>query len=291
MTSRDGKSLSGVLYIVATPIGNREDITYRAVSVLRDADIVAAEDTRNTARLLSYYGITTPLISCHEHNEEERAEQLAGKLRTGQGVALVSDAGTPSVSDPGYRVILAAIEAGIQVVPIPGASAPIAALSVSGLPSDTFCFAGFLPKKKGGQGNILNRLASAQGTLILYESPKRLEGLLKTLLEHLGDRQAMIAREMTKPYEEFLRGSLSELLSEIKGRPGVKGEITVLVSGRAPDSQSGDYVPPELYQEIKAALSDLQEPPSRLAAKLAGKYRIPKNRVYRLILDYQKKNG
>ncbi|MCF8023890.1 MAG: 16S rRNA (cytidine(1402)-2'-O)-methyltransferase [Desulfobacteraceae bacterium] len=289
MVPQGGKSPAGVLYVVATPIGNLEDITYRAISVLKSVDIVAAEDTRHTARLFSRYDITVSLISCHEHNEAERAQELVGKLKSGQSAALVSDAGTPSVSDPGYRVIIAAIEEGIRVVPVPGASAPIAALSVSGLPSDKFCFAGFLPKKKGRQEKILNRLAGSEETLIFYESPRRLAPLLKTLLHYLGDRQAMIAREITKRHEEFIRGSIAELISEIDQRQSVKGEITVLVSGKAPSSESGDEIPPELAQEIETALSDRHISPSRLAADLAAKYRIPKNRVYRVILDFQKK--
>ncbi|MFW6081332.1 MAG: 16S rRNA (cytidine(1402)-2'-O)-methyltransferase [Desulfosalsimonas sp.] len=281
------KSGPGVLYVVATPIGNPEDITYRAVDVLKSADVVAAEDTRNTARLFSVYGITTPLISCHEHNEEERAAQLSEKLTRGASVALVSDAGTPSVSDPGYRVVVSALQAGIKVVPVPGPSAPVAALSVSGLPSDKFFFAGFLPRKKGRRDKILNRLQDAGETLIFYESPRRLPAFLDTLYNHLGDRQAVIAREITKRHEEFIRGSLSELILEINQRSSVKGEVTVLVSGRAEDTGGEEVIGDDLHSEIEAAVSAGKMSTSRLAADLAGKYGVKKNTVYRLILDFQ----
>ncbi|MFO7930480.1 MAG: 16S rRNA (cytidine(1402)-2'-O)-methyltransferase [Desulfosalsimonas sp.] len=284
------KSQPGVLYVVATPIGNPGDITYRAVEVLKTADLVAAEDTRNTARLFSSYGITTPLISCHEHNEEERAQQLAEKLSNGASAALVSDAGTPSVSDPGYRVVLAALQAGIRVVPVPGPSAPVAALSVSGLPSDKFFFAGFLPRKKGRREKILSRLEDAGETLIFYESPRRLAALLDTLYQHLGDRQAMIAREVTKSHEEFIRGSLAELIREVKQRSSIKGEVTLLVSGKSADEGGEDRITEDLQSEIETALSQGNLSPSRLAADLARKYGVRKNTVYRILLDFQNRS-
>lgn len=284
------KNLPGVLHVVATPIGNPGDITYRAVEVLKTADLVAAEDTRNTSRLFSCYGITTPLISCHEHNEEERAQQLAEKLSSGASVALVSDAGTPSVSDPGYRVVLAALKAGIRVVPVPGPSAPVTALSVSGLPSDKFFFAGFLPRKKGRREKILNRLEGSEETLIFYESPRRLAALLDALYQHLGDRQAMIAREITKKHEEFIRGSLAELIREIKQRSSVKGEVTLLVSGKSADEGGEDRITEDLQSEIETALSQGNLSPSRLAADLARKYGVRKNTVYRILLDFQNRS-
>ncbi|MCF8111637.1 MAG: 16S rRNA (cytidine(1402)-2'-O)-methyltransferase [Desulfobacteraceae bacterium] len=283
-----GKSLPGILYVVATPIGNLEDITYRAVNVLGSVDIVAAEDTRHTARLLSRYNIKTRLISCHEHNEAERADMLVKKILAGSRVALVSDAGTPSVSDPGYRLVLAALEAGLSIVPVPGPSAPIAALSVSGLPSDRFCFAGFLPKKKAKRGELLNSLAGSEQTLIFYESPRRLAGLLKILFDYLGDRRAMIAREMTKQHEEYIRGPLSELAEEIEQRQSVKGEVTVLVSGKTPLNGDAEKLPPALEEEIKAAVSGGDVPTSRLAADLAQKYGTSKNKIYQLILEFKK---
>ncbi|MCF8036422.1 MAG: 16S rRNA (cytidine(1402)-2'-O)-methyltransferase [Desulfobacteraceae bacterium] len=287
MTRSVEKSDAGVLYVVATPIGNLADITYRAVEVLQSADVVAAEDTRHTSRLFSRYGITTRLVSCHEHNEEQRAQSLVEQMENGASVALVSDAGTPSVSDPGYRVVSAALAAGVRVVPIPGASAVTAALCASGLPSDHFCFAGFLPKKAKRQQEMLSRLAGTEQTLIFYESPRRLSGLLNLLLQYLGDRQAVVAREITKRHEEFLRGSLSGLIADVEKRDAIKGEVTVLVSGKSPESGDAEQIPQELIAEIRQAVSAQEDSPSRLAARLSRKYGISKNRVYRLILDYQ----
>ncbi|MBS3732899.1 MAG: 16S rRNA (cytidine(1402)-2'-O)-methyltransferase [Desulfobacterales bacterium] len=286
MTRSVEKSDSGVLYVVATPIGNLADITYRAVEVLQSADVVAAEDTRHTSRLFSRYRITTRLVSCHEHNEEQRAQSLVEQMENGASVALVSDAGTPSVSDPGYRIVSAALAAGVRVVPIPGVSAVTAALCASGLPSDHFCFAGFLPKKAKRQQEMLSRLAGTEQTLIFYESTKRLSGLLKLLFQYLGDRQAVVAREITKRHEEFLRGSLSVLIADVEKRDAIKGEVTVLVSGKTPESGDAEQIPQELIAEIRDSLSAREDPPSRLAAKISRKYRISKNRVYRLILDY-----
>lgn len=280
-------SSPGVLYVVATPIGNLADITYRAVEVLQSADMVAAEDTRHTARLFSRYQITTRLVSCHEHNEAQMAASLVEQIRSGANVALVSDAGTPSVSDPGYRVVSAALAEGVRVVPIPGPSAVEAALSVSGLPSDRFCFVGFLSKKAGRRQEVLKRLADAEHTLIFYESPKRLIRLLQALMQHLGDRQAVVGREITKRYEEFLRGRLSELIAQFEARDTVKGEVTVLVSGKVPESVDTDQIPQSLIDEIRAALSAWDASPSRLAAALARKHRLPKSRVYQLIIDCQ----
>lgn len=281
------KSRPGVLYVVATPIGNLEDITFRAVEVLNSADLVAAEDTRHTARLFSRCQISTRLVSCHEYNEEQKAENLVEKILAGADVALVSDAGTPSVSDPGYRLVMAALEAGLRVIPVPGASAVVTALSASGLPSDRFCFVGFLPKKQKRRQEVLGSLAGAEATLIFYESARRLSGFLKTLLKHLGDRQAVVAREMTKRYEEFLRGSLSGLIQDVESRTSVKGEITVLVSGKAPADKDSATSPKDLYGEIEAALSARDISPSVLAAELARKHGISKNRAYRLILDFK----
>ncbi|MFP3980707.1 MAG: 16S rRNA (cytidine(1402)-2'-O)-methyltransferase [Desulfobacterales bacterium] len=285
MTRSVEKSDPGVLYVVATPIGNLADITYRAVAVLQSADVVAAEDTRHTSRLFSRYEITTRLVSCHEHNEEQRAQFLVEQMENGASVALVSDAGTPSVSDPGYRLVSAALAAGIRVVPIPGASAVTAALCASGLPSDHFCFVGFVPKKAKRQQEMLSRLAGTEQTLIFYESPRRLSGLLKLLLQYLGDRQAVVAREITKRHEEFLRGLLSALIADVEKRDAIKGEVTVLVSGKTPESGDAEQIPQELIAEIREALAAREDSPSRLAARLSRKYRISKNRVYRLILD------
>src|ERR1051326_7762507 len=198
----------GTLYVVATPIGNLEDITYRAVRVLREAGLIACEDTRHTAKLLAHYGIEKPTVSYHEHNEAARAEELVKKLEQGVNIAQVSDAGMPGISDPGYRVIKLAIERGIEVAPVPGPSAAIAALAASGLPTDSFKFLGFLPARSGERRTMLERLRDAQQTTVVYEAPHRLVEPMRDVVEILGpQRRVVVARELTKIHEEFLRGS------------------------------------------------------------------------------------
>lgn len=273
---------AGVLYIVATPIGNLSDITIRAIEILKSAEIIAAEDTRHTARLLSHYNITGPMVSCHEHNEAERTALLIGKLKAGKSVALVSDAGTPTVSDPGYRLVSAALENDIRVVPIPGVSAAIAALSASGLPSDAFCFVGFAPKKKSKRTEMLHRLSSYTETLIFYESPKRIIAFLHEIEASMGDRYVVAARELTKRHEEFLRGRISQLIGVLDQRPAVKGELTILVSGATPETLD---ISSSLQPEIEAALKNGDIKPSELAHTLSKRYSIPKNKVYKEILE------
>lgn len=272
------------LYVVATPIGNLHDMTFRAVGILESVDLIAAEDTRHTARLLSFFNITTKLLSCHEHNETMRARQLVERLLSGESVALVSNAGTPSVSDPGYRIVKQAIAAGIKVVPIPGVSAAITALSASAMPSDMFCFIGFITKKKSRQDAFLNELAERRETLIFYESPRRLVTLLKTVEKHLGDRYVVVARELTKIYEEFLRGRVSEVLGDLEKRDAIKGEITLLVAGK---TDEGEEDPNLLEEEIRQSILENSLSPSRLAATLAKRYNLSKNDIYRLILEVQ----
>jgi len=217
------------LYLVATPIGNLEDITYRAVRILSEADLIACEDTRQTRKLLDHYGIARPTVSYHEHNEMERAAELVEQLRAGATVALVSDAGMPLVSDPGYRLVHAAVEAGIPVVPIPGPSAVLAALAASGLPTDAFHFAGFLPSKPIQRAKLLEALEDEHATLIFYEAPHRLVEALEAIQEVLGPRPVAVARELTKVHEEFLRGTAAEIGAQLAARDSVKGEITILV--------------------------------------------------------------
>jgi 16S rRNA (cytidine1402-2'-O)-methyltransferase len=225
--------MAGTLYVVATPIGNLEDITYRAVRILKEADLIACEDTRQTRKLLDHYGIQKPTISYHEHNEAERTEELAARLRDGAAIALVSDAGVPLVSDPGYRLVRAAVEAGIAVVPLPGASAALAALAAAGLPTDAFHFAGFLPPKPGQRAKALEALAEEQATLIFYEAPHRILETLEAIGQVLGPRPVVIARELTKLHEEFLRGTAEELRALLEQRESIKGEITLLVGKAA----------------------------------------------------------
>lgn len=220
------------LYVVATPIGNMEDITLRAIKVLQAADIIAAEDTRKTARMLDRHGITHKMLrSFHEHNEKKVAPLIIEELLSGKDVALVSDAGTPTISDPGFPLVGAAIENGIEVIPIPGPSAVASALAVSGLPVHRFTFCGFLPRTSGKRARILENLAEFEGTIIFYESPFRLVKLLSEAQAVLGDRKAVVAREMTKLHEEFARGTLSELVEKFKQRNSIKGEITLLIEG------------------------------------------------------------
>ena len=222
--------MAGTLYIVSTPIGNLEDITHRAVRVLKTVGIIAAEDTRHTQQLCAHLGIETPLTSYHDFNKEEKTPVLLERLQSGTDVALVSDAGTPVVSDPGYFLITRAIETGVRVVPVPGPSAVLAALAASGLPSDSFRFEGFLPRKAGARAKRIERLRGEPGTLILFESPHRIEKLLTALRDGLGHRRAVLARELTKRFEEFRRGTLEELLAWVHAHPP-KGEITLLVEG------------------------------------------------------------
>jgi 16S rRNA (cytidine1402-2'-O)-methyltransferase len=221
--------MPGTLYVVATPIGNLEDMTYRAVRILGEADLIACEDTRQTRKLLDHYGIQKPAISYHEHNELERAAELIERLNAGASIALVSDAGTPLVSDPGYRLVKAAVESGITVYSIPGASAALAALAASGLPTDSFHFGGFLPPKPGQRLNALKALSEEQSTLIFYEAPHRILEALEAVEEALGPRPVVVARELTKLHEEFLRGTPSEIRAQLAGRDSVKGEITLLI--------------------------------------------------------------
>ncbi|HSL53495.1 MAG TPA: 16S rRNA (cytidine(1402)-2'-O)-methyltransferase [Pyrinomonadaceae bacterium] len=221
--------MPGSLYLVATPIGNLADITHRALQVLRDVDLIACEDTRHTHKLLNHYNITTKTISYHEHNEQQRAADLIERLKQGSNIAVVSDAGTPSISDPGFRLVRAAIENEIAVIPVPGPSALIAALIAAGLPTDEFFFAGFLPSKTSARRARLNELQSVPGTLIFYEAPHRLAATLKDAYEILGEREAVVARELTKLHEEIRRGRLSELTADYTDKKDIRGEIVVLI--------------------------------------------------------------
>src|ERR1051326_8213456 len=220
---------TGTLYVVATPIGNLEDITYRGVRVLKEADLIACEDTRHSAKLLQHYGIDKPTISYHEHNEAARAEELAAKLEQGLNIAQVSDAGMPGISDPGYRVIKLAIERGVKVVPIPGASALVAALAASGLPTDSFQFLGFLPARSGERRTMLESVRRTQQTTVVYEAPHRIVETMKDIVELLGaDRPVVLARELTKVHEEFIRGNAAEVL-QCAQKHELKGEMTLLI--------------------------------------------------------------
>jgi len=231
MTFRSSNPTKGTLYIVSTPIGNREDITLRALRILKEVDLVAAEDTRHTGLFLKHFGIQTPLTSYFEGNELRKKEFILSKLMQGERIALVSDAGTPGISDPGFRLVQAAVENRIAIVPIPGPSAVIAALSVSGLPTDAFFFKGFFPHKMKKRRDLLKELADVKETLIFYESPHRISETLRDIHEVLGDREIVLTRELTKIYEEVLRGKVSEVQAQVTGRK-LKGEITLVISGK-----------------------------------------------------------
>src|SRR6266480_7005360 len=221
--------MAGTLYLVSTPIGNLEDITHRAVRVLGEVDVIACEDTRHTQKLLNHYGINTKTISYHEHNERERAVELIKQLKRGSDVAIVSDAGTPGISDPGFRLAGIAIDSGVRVIPVPGASALITALVASGMPTDEFFFGGFLPARSGARRARLSELRAIPATLILYEGPHRIAAALKDARDILGERQGVVARELTKMHEEIVRGRLSELAAHFGSAESARGEMVLII--------------------------------------------------------------
>jgi 16S rRNA (cytidine1402-2'-O)-methyltransferase len=269
----------GVLYVVATPIGNLEDITYRAVRVLREAELIACEDTRQTRKLLDHYNIATPLVSYHEHNEAARAEELLRKLEQGTMVAQVSDAGMPGISDPGYRVIKLAIERGIAVVPIPGASALVTALVGSGLPTDAFEFHGFLPAKAGQRRTMLEGFRHCRHTIVVYEAPHRIREALEDIAATLGsNRPVVVARELTKIHEEFIRGSVAGVLERLKARE-LKGEITLLIG--AAHSMPGEVESKPLQVRLQEIMTAQQLDEKSALKALAKERGLSKSEVYR----------
>jgi 16S rRNA (cytidine1402-2'-O)-methyltransferase len=231
--------MSGILYIIATPIGNLEDMTYRAVRILGEVDLIAAEDTRHSLKLLNHFNISKPLTSYFDHNQQIKGGRILSTLLQGKSVALISDAGTPCVSDPGYHLVRDAVAASIPVIPIPGPCAAITALSASGLPSDIFTFAGFPPSRQGKRRTFLAGMAGLPGTLVLYEAPHRLEDSLRDIREVLGDRQIVVARELTKIFEEFIRGAVSEVMAVV-GQDKVRGEVVILVTPGEPAEQTAE---------------------------------------------------
>ena len=274
--------MPGTIYLVATPIGNLEDITLRALRILKEADLIACEDTRHTRKLLEHFQIRKPLVSYHEHNEAVRAEELALKAAAGAAVAVVSDAGMPGISDPGFCIVRSAIERGVRVVPVPGPVAVETALAASGLPTAAFRFCGFLPARQGERRRLLHSLAQETATLIFYEAPHRILATLEDVAAVLGPRPAVVARELTKVHEEFLRGRADEILAELRSRPSVKGEITLLVA-RAPQAEAQVIADLPLVHERVRQLIREQNVDRMTALKQAARERgISKREAYRL---------
>jgi 16S rRNA (cytidine1402-2'-O)-methyltransferase len=277
--------MPGTLFVVATPIGNLEDITVRALRVLREVHVIAAEDTRRTAHLLARYAITTPTTSLHEHNEAAKSAALVARLQTGDNIALVSDAGTPTVSDPGRRLIRAAIEGGIRVEPIPGPSAVVTALAVSGLPTDTFAFLGFPPTRSKARKAWFENLRSMGGTIVFFEAPHRIRQTLGELQRVVGDCEAVLARELTKVHEELVRGPISTVCARLSND---SGEFTVVVSiGQQTERQSEQ---PNIVVEYGQLTKNNGATKRQAVAALARKHGLQANEVYRTI-ENAKKSG
>jgi 16S rRNA (cytidine1402-2'-O)-methyltransferase len=273
---------AGTLYVVGTPIGNLEDITLRALRILKEADLIACEDTRQTRKLLQHHGVSTRTISYHEHNEAERATELVAKLAAGASIALVSDAGMPGISDPGYRVIARAIEHGISVVPIPGAAAFLCALAASGLPTDAFQFAGFLPSRSGQRRQVLEKLRDTSHTTAFYEAPRRIVEALEAVVETLGaGRRVVVAREVTKLHEEFLRGSAEAVLRELRERSEVKGEITLLIA-KVEGEPAATLPKMGVRERMQQLLHDEHLDEKDALKKMAREMGVSKSEVYRL---------
>ena len=270
---------TGKLYLVGTPIGNLEDITFRALRTLREVDVIACEDTRHTQQLLNHYDIKTPTVSYHEQNEMTRAPELVIQLEQGSHIALISDAGMPVISDPGYRLVNLAIRHNISVVPVPGASAFVAALAAAGLPVDKFRFFGFLPRRKLARRKALEELKGVTKTLVFYEAPHRTLDMLEDIHQILGDPPVVVAREVTKIHEEFLRGSAAEVLAQMKRRP-VRGEITVLVGPHPPPEKQGSSRG-LIVKELERVMAE-QALDERAALKVVARRRgISRSEAYR----------
>ena len=269
------------LYVVATPIGNLEDITLRALRVLKEVDLIACEDTRQTQKLLNHYGIEKRTVSYHEHNEMTRAAELIVDVERGASIALLSDAGMPGISDPGFRLITLAVRHHVPVVPIPGASAFLAALVASGLPTDSFRFSGFLPPKRGKRREVLENILASPRTQVFYEAPHRLIETMEDVVEVLGlNRQVVIAREVTKIHEEFLRGRAGELLEKLKQRGEIKGEITLLI-GKSEDSIQTAAAKAGVRTRLKQIMTDEQVDQKAALKKVAKELGISKSEAYR----------
>jgi 16S rRNA (cytidine1402-2'-O)-methyltransferase len=282
-TIAKSSSTGPTLYLVATPIGNLEDITLRAVRVLKEVDVIACEDTRQTQKLLNHYGVGTRTISYHEHNEMTRAAELVKEMQEGASIALVTDAGMPGISDPGFRLISLAIRHHLQVVPIPGAAAFLAALVASGLPTDSFRFSGFLPAKRGERRAALEAIRTSPRTQVFYEAPHRIVEALADVVEVLGEgRHVVVAREVTKLHEEFLRGRAGEVIETLKSRDGVKGEITLLI-GKAEEAetQAAALATVSIRRRIEQIMVEEKVDEKGALKKVAKERGISKSEAYR----------
>ena len=277
--------MTGVLYIVATPIGNLDDISLRAIATLKGVDLIAAEDTRHSKRLLNHLGIETRMISCHEHNETARSEAIIEKLASGSDVALISDAGTPLISDPGYKLVAAVQQAGIRISPIPGPNSAIAALSGAGLPTDSFHFCGFLSSRGRERGAQLEALLDLHGTLVLFESSHRIEALLKQLAQVFPQNLCVVAKELTKLHEQFLRGTAVQLLARLEQDPALtRGEFVVLVDN--PASAEENHLNTDDVEMLKILLDEVSVKIAvKIATRLTGK---KKNEIYHQALRLRK---
>jgi 16S rRNA (cytidine1402-2'-O)-methyltransferase len=272
----------GTLYIIATPIGNLEDLTFRALRILREVDLVAAEDTRHSRKLFSHYGIGTPLTSFFQHNEAVKGERILDDLRKGKSVALISDAGTPAIADPGFLLVRSCREEGIAVIPVPGPSAVVTALSIAGLPTDRFVFEGFLPARTKGRREALRRLRQEERTTVFYEAPHRLEAALKDLAAELGgEREVAVARELTKIHEELYRGTAAGALDHFSsGR--VRGEIVLMVAPAADEGFGAGQPSAGSLEESLRKLSAEGLPPRQAVKQAAKEFGLPRDEVYRV---------
>jgi len=280
--SGDAAATPGALYLVGTPIGNLEDMTFRAVRTLKEVDLIACEDTRQTVKLLNHYGIETPSISYHEHNELTRAAELVVHLERGDNIALVTDAGTPGVSDPGYRLVALAVRHHIRVVPIPGASAFLSALVASGLPTDSFRFSGFLPAKAGARRTALEAIRHSPRTQIFYEAPHRIVEAVKNIVEILGaERHIVIAREVTKLHEEFLRGRAGNVLEQLQKRGEVKGEITLLIGKEEAEPAQTHAAEKNVARRVRELMRSEQLEEKAALKQAAKEFGLSKSEAYR----------
>lgn len=275
----------GKLYLVATPIGNLEDITFRAINVLKEVDIIAAEDTRHTLKLLNFYEISKPLISYHRHNEEVKSEILINKLLEGKSIAVVTDAGTPGISDPGEEIVKEAIKNNVEIIPIPGACALINALIPSGLNTKQFVFYGFLPLNKKNRKNTIEKIKKEDKTVILYEAPHKLIKTLEDILENIGDIYCVIAREITKIHEEFIRENISKILENLKNKEAIKGEHIILLDMNFNDNQmdKSEISEKTIKEQYEIYASQGMEK-KEIIKKIAKNKNVPKNEIYKMFI-------